>query len=295
MLAEVDVLVFDIQDVGARFYTYISTLGYVLEGAAEKGIPIVVLDRPNPIGGLQVEGPVTEDSLKSFVGFARVPIRHGMTIGELALMYNGQGWLAGGVRAKLYVVRMENWRRAMWYDQTGLRWIKPSPNMVSLATATVYPGTCLFEGVNVSEGRGSDHPFEYIGAPWLKSAQVLETLARVQLKGVKFETVQFTPTKRAAGTGTPKFSGQGCNGIAVHVVDRQMFEPVRAGLSLIWAIRVLQPEKFEWRESWFDRLCGTADVRKMLEAGKTPDEAIARWTGALDEFKRLRAKYLLYD
>jgi uncharacterized protein YbbC (DUF1343 family) len=216
MLAGLDVLVFDIQDVGARFYTYISTMGHVMGAAAKMNIPFVVLDRPNPLTGTRVEGPVAEDSMLSrlvplppklatgakpelstppdstlsLVTFAPIPIMHGMTVGELAMMYNGQGWLEDSIRVHLTVIRMKNWSRDFWYDETGLQWVNPSPNMLTLKTAMVYPGVCLFEGVNISEGRGTDKPFEYIGAPWLNTAQVIELLDNASLPGVQFEPIQ---------------------------------------------------------------------------------------------------------
>jgi uncharacterized protein YbbC (DUF1343 family) len=294
MLEGVDVLVFDIQDVGARFYTYISTLGHVMSAAAEFKIPVVVLDRPNPITGARVEGPVAEDSMLSFVAFAPIPIMHGMTVGELAMMYNGQGWLDRNLRIHLTVVRMKNWRRALWFDETALEWIKPSPNMLNLNTAIVYPGTCLFEGVNVSEGRGTDKPFEYVGAPWLNSAQVIELLGNAKLPGVQFESIQFTPGKRSQNAYAPKYADQGCNGIFVEVTGREEFQPVRTALHLLWAMKMIHPERFEWRERTMDRLCGTPMVRRLLDEGMSPDEIIARWKPGLEEFKVVRTKYLLY-
>ena len=180
-LKGLDILIFDIQDVGARFYTYESTMSLAMEAAAEKRIPFIVLDRPNPIDGEHMSGFVLDDSLRSFVGLHRIPIRHGMTIGELATLVNSEGWLANGVKANLIVVKTEGWSRHQWYDQTGLRWINPSPNMKSLATATVYPGTCLFEGTNLSEGRGTDHPFEQIGAPFVEGKRWAGELARLKI------------------------------------------------------------------------------------------------------------------
>ena len=294
MMQSVDLLVFDIQDVGARFYTYISTLGHCMEAAAERGAAVIVLDRPNPVGGDHVEGPLLLDSLKSFVGFAPIPILHGMTVGELAMMYNGEGWLKGGVRPILRVVKMERWERTMWYDQTGLRWVKPSPNMPTVSTAAVYPGTCLFEGTNVSEGRGTDRPFEYIGAPWLNSAQVIEILENAALRGVEFEPIQFTPVKRPNNVEAPKFADRGCNGLYVRVTDRETFEPVRTGIYLLWAVRSVHPDKFEWRVPAIDERSGTTEIRMLLDAGEDPEKIVARWRKGLEEFRTRRAKYLLY-
>ncbi|MGB5874573.1 MAG: DUF1343 domain-containing protein [Bacteroidota bacterium] len=320
MLEGLDLILFDVQDVGARFYTYISTMGHVMGAAAKKKIPFVVLDRPNPITGARVEGPVAEDSMLSImvpvkpkptagatvegpvavdstlslVTFAPIPIMHGMTVGELAMMYNGQGYLEDSVRAHLTVVRMKNWTRDLWYDETGIQWVNPSPNMLTLRTALVYPGTCLFEGVNVSEGRGTDKPFEYIGAPWLNTVQVIELLENASLPGVKFEPIQFTPTKRPKNVTAPKFTKQGCNGIRIEVTEREEYQAVRTGIVLLWAIRMIHPERLEWKGKTFDLLAGTTIVRSMLERGRTPDQVIASWHESLQAFKEVRQKYLLY-
>ncbi len=294
MMKGIDVMIFDIQDVGARFYTFISTLGFTMEAAAEKGIPFIVLDRPDPIGGFYVDGPVAEDSMRSFVAYAPIPTAYGMTTGELAEMYNGEGWLHNGKKCNLIVAKMDGWNRHMWYDQTGLKWIKPSPNMPTLATATVYTGTCIFEGTNVSEGRGTDKPFEYIGAPWLNAEKIAAELNELKLKGVKFESLDLTPTMRPNNAYAPKYNNQKCSDVYVKVTDRNTFEPVRAGLYLLWAIRKDDPGKFKFKDKTFDRLCGTPEVREMLEQGKTPEEIFASWEPALSHFKKLRANYLLY-
>ena len=293
-LAGIDLLVFDIQDVGARFYTYISTLGHVLSAAGEVGIPVLVLDRPNPIRGVAIAGPIPDDSLLSFVAYAPIPIVYGMTVGELARMYNGEGWLENGVRVALTVIAMEQWSRDQWYDETGLAWISPSPNMISLQTAMVYPGTCLFEGTNISEGRGTERPFEYVGAPWMNSALVIEILEGQKLPGVRFESVQFTPTRRVHPSSEVKYEGQGCNGIFVEVSDRSAYEPVSIGITLLWAVRAVHPDRFAWRTGWIDRLTGTPAVREGIESGAKPTTIIERWRGPLKEFERLRERYLLY-
>jgi len=295
MLKGIDVLIYDIQDVGARFYTYVSTLGYIIEAGAENRIPVVVLDRPNPIGGMYVDGPVRDDTLKSFVAFGKIPIAHGMTVGELAMMYNGEGWLRNGIKADLRVIRMENWKRSMWYDQTGLQWIRPSPNMPTLAAATVYTGTCLFEGVNISEGRGTKRPFEYVGAPWLDAVRVATLLMKTPLQGVKLRPIQFTPTQRPNNAEPPKYNRKLCNGIFVIVTDRTAFEPVKVGLELLWAIKTTHPDKMQWRLPTFDRLSGTPSVRTMLDGGKSPDEIFTSWKPDLERFKNVRARYLLYQ
>jgi uncharacterized protein YbbC (DUF1343 family) len=295
MMKGIDVLIYDIQDVGARFYTYISTLGHAMEAAAEHTIPMIVLDRPNPIQGLYIDGPVRHDTLKSFVAFGKIPIAHGMTVGELALMYNGEQWLEKGLKADLKVIAMENWKRTMWYDQTGLKWVRPSPNMPTLATATVYTGTCLFEGVNISEGRGTDKPFEYISAPWIDVNRVAQLLKNAPLKGVSFQPNEVTPTQRPNNARAPKYNGEPCKGIFVDVTDRNSFEPVKAGIYLLWAIRTAHPDQIQWRQQTIDRLSGTVTVRTMIDAGKTPQEIFQTWQEGLEYFKSIRSKYLLYN
>ena len=284
MMKNIDVLIFDIQDVGARFYTFISTLGLAMEAASEKGIPIIVLDRPNPIRGEYVDGPVALDSMESFVAYAPIPAAYGMTIGELALMYNQEGWLHNGKKCNLIVAKMEGWTRNLWYNQTGLKWIKPSPNMTSLSTAIVYPGTCIFEGTNVSEGRGTDKPFEYIGAPWLNAVEAAKDLNHYNLEGVKFEPIQITPVKTPNNAAQPKYFNQKCNDVYIKVTDRNIFKPVESALYLFWEIKKNCPENFKWREKTFDRLCGTPKVRLMLDEGKSPGEIISSWKEDLNIF-----------
>ncbi len=294
MLKGIDVLIYDLQDVGAKFYTNLSTLGFAMEAASEKGIPIIVLDRPNPIRGTYVDGPVTDDSMRSFVGYATIPIAHGLTVGELAQMYNGESWLHNGRKADLTVVKMEGWARNMWHDQTGLAWTKPSPNMPALSTATVYTGTCFFEGTNVSEGRGTDKPFELIGAPWLDTERLVPELNRLSLPGVEFEGARFIPALKPGNTHPPKYDGEPCNGVFIKVTDRDKFEPVKAGLYLLWAIKNGHPKAFEWKTATIDRLAGTAELRNMLDEEKTPQEIISTWQAGLKKYVFLRSKYLIY-
>ena len=295
MMKNIDVLIFDIQDVGARFYTFISTLGFVMEAASEKGIPIIVLDRPNPIRGVYVDGPAALDSMESFVAYAPIPTAYGMTIGELALMYNKEGWLHNGKKCNLIIAKMEGWTRNMWYDQTGLKWIKPSPNMSYLSTAIVYPGTCFFEGTNISEGRGTDKPFEYIGAPWLNAVEIAKDLNHYSLGGVKFKAIETIPVLIPNNATQPKYFNQKCNDVYIKVTDRNIFKPLESALYLLWEINKNNPENFKWKENVFDRLCGTPEVRLMLNEGKTPEEIISSWQKDLDKFKKIRSKYLLYN
>ena len=295
MLKDIDVLIFDIQDVGARFYTYISTMSYCMEACAEMGKKFIVLDRPNPIRGVYVDGPILEPRFKSFVGLHPIPVAHGMTVGELAKMFNDEGWLENGVKADLTVVKMENYSRKMWFDQTGLPWVKPSPNMMTLKTAIVYTATCFIEGTNVSEGRGTQHPFEWIGAPWIDGEKLAKELNHYKLPGVKFEPISFTPTDIEKVTVDPKYEGEKCGGVYLNVYDREKFEPVKVGVYILYALKKLYPDKFKWRTAGQDRLWGTDKVRLMIDEGKNPDEIIKTWEDDVKKFLSIRQKYLLYN
>jgi uncharacterized protein YbbC (DUF1343 family) len=295
MLKDIDVLIFDIQDVGARFYTYISTMSYCMEACAEMGKKFIVLDRPNPIRGVYVDGPILEPRFKSFVGLHPIPVAHGMTVGELAKMFNDEGWLENGVKADLTVVKMENYSRKMWFDQTGLPWVKPSPNMMTLKTAIVYTATCFIEGTNVSEGRGTQHPFEWIGAPWIDGEKLAKELNYYKPPGVKFEPISFTPTDIEKVTVDPKYEGEKCGGVYLNVYDREKFEPVKVGVYILYALKKLYPDKFKWRTAGQDRLWGTDKVRLMIDEGKKPDEIIKTWEDDVKKFLSIRQKYLLYN
>lgn len=294
MLKDVDVLIYDIQDVGVRFYTYISTLSYAMEAAAENNIPFIVLDRPNPIRGTWVEGFLREDSLSSFVGLHPITVATGMTIGELATMYNNEGWLKDGIKANLEVVKMEGWNRAMWYDQTGLKWLPPSPNIPTLETAILYPGTCFFEGVNISEGRGTMKPFENIGAPYIDGSAWANELNTMGLKGVAFEATEFTPQSIPNMATRPKRLDEKCGGVLVKVTDREVLEPVRVGVAMLVAAKKLYPDSLKWRERSIDRLSGTPKLRQAVDAGKSTDEIVEMWKGDVETFKAVRQKHLLY-
>jgi len=294
MLKEIDVLLFDIQDVGARFYTFISTMLLCMEAAAENNIHFVVLDRPNPITGVKMEGPLRVDSLKTFVGWAPIPIAHGMTVGELAVLANLEGWLSNRKPTKLTVVKMENWKRSMWFDQTKLQWIKPSPNMRSLETALVYPGTCLIEGVNVSEGRGTEKPFEYIGAPWIDGKTLARKLNSQKLSGVTFEPIEFTPQEIPNVAANPKYKDMKCGGIYVKVTNRNTFAPVKTGIAIVKAIYELYPDSLKFRERGFDRLAGTPVIREMILVGKSVADIEAMWKNEVKQFAAKRNKALLY-
>ncbi|OYV88137.1 MAG: hypothetical protein B7Z63_01185 [Ignavibacteriae bacterium 37-53-5] len=293
MLKGIDILIYDIQDVGTRFYTFISTLDYCLEAAAENHIKFIVLDKPDMLRADLVDGPMLVDSLRSFIGIQPIPSVYGMTPGELATMMNDDGMLKGGVKADLTVIRMENYRRNMWYDETGLKWIVPSPNLPDMNAVEVYPGNVLLEATNVSEGRGTEHPFEIIGAPYIDSEKLISLLDKQKLSGVTFQPADFTPRALPAA-GEPKYLGELCHGVKVVVTGRNSLKPVEMGVTLVWAIRKLYPQEFKFIPSYFDRLAGTSSMRSMLEDGKTPLEIFASWRKDNKRFEILRKKYLLY-
>lgn len=295
MLNQVDILVYDIQDVGGRYFTYISTMGLAMEAAAEKGIPFVILDRPNPINGREVEGNILEGDFSSFIGMYPIPVRHGMTVGELSKMINEEGWLEQGIKVKLTVIPMKNWKREMWYDQTGLTYIKPSPNIPNLQCATAYPGTCLLEGTNISEGRGTTLPFLLFGAPWIESKRLNQKLHLLKLNGIVFRDTTFTPISIPGMAENPKYQDTLCSGSVIKIIDRDNFEPYRTGLWIVKTIHDLYPEQFRWRTRHFDALCGTDRVRLAIKQGDHPDSLIKSWQAELENFKKVRNKYLLYD
>jgi beta-N-acetylhexosaminidase len=287
ILQDIDVLVFDIQDVGARFYTYIYTMALAMEAAAENSKGFVVLDRPNPINGYSVEGNVLEQELASFVGLYPIPVRHGMTVGELAKMFNEQGWLGSGVKADLVIIPMEGWHRHMWYDQTGLNFIKPSPNMPDLETAVIYPGLCLLEGTNVSEGRGTKRPFRQFGAPWIDSKRLADRLNELALPGMYFEPVSFTPA-------SSKYQGQICNGVRIIITERDQLEPFYSGVRIVNEVYRMYPHDFQWQARHFDRLCGTSTIRDAITSQSSLNKLRSKWQVELQSFQKIRDKYLIY-
>lgn len=293
MLEGVGVLLFDIQDVGARFYTYTSTMARTMEKAAAHNLPYVVLDRPNPIGGIAVEGPLLEPEHSSFVGLYPVPIRHGFTVGEYASYLAGEGFIPGGEGLDLHVVTMEGWRREMSYSDTGVPWIRPSPNMATPITAQVYPGLCLIEGTNVSEGRGTDRPFELIGAPWAEPEEVSASLAKLNLPGVKFHPALFTPGRPGSSLEV-KWNGISCGGIRIEVTDPRSYRAVLTGMAVVRAFRHLYPEHFVWRAPHFDRLAGTVLVREGIEADHDPFQIAEQWKEPLRTWREGASSYWLY-
>lgn len=285
----VESVLFDIQDVGSRFYTYIWTMSDAMEGAALAGVEFIVLDRPNPISGLQAEGPVLDPAYSTFVGRLAISQRHGMTVAELAQMFNEEflPGRIGGLKANLKVVKMEGWSRDMFYESTGLPWILPSPNMPTVDTAVAYPGTCLIEGTNLSEGRGTTRPFELMGAPYI-DGRLAEALRELQLPGVAFREAYFTPT-------FSKWANKPVGGIQLFITDRREFDPIRTTLFIIKTAKDLYPTDFGWRtDNWIDKLTGSDWVRTAIDAGKSVDEVIAGWQEQLEAFRAMRENYLLY-
>lgn len=291
-LSGLDALVVDLQDVGTRFYTFVYTMAHVMEAAGEIGLPVVVLDRPNPIGGEAVEGPVLDPRMASFVGRFPLPVRHGMTVGELARMFCA----VFGVRCELRVVPMSGWRRDMNARTTGLPWVAPSPNMPTPETALVYPGGCLIEGTNLSEARGTTRPFELLGAPWLDVPAWTDAIGRHSLPGVLLRPTGFRPMFH-------KHSGRTCRGCQVHVTDETSFRPFRTYLAMLIEARRLHPDRFDWRREPYefeterlaiDLLLGRPEIRPALEQGVPLAEIEADWLPGLEAFGRLRARFLAY-
>lgn len=283
MLKDVDVLVYDLQEVGGRTWTYVSTMALSMQAAAKKRIPFVVLDRPNPIGGEIVEGALLDPRFKSFVGMYPIPARHGMTVGELATLFNRKY----GIGADLVVARVENWRRSEWFDQTGLPWVNPSPNLRSLAAVTSYPGSVYFEGTTLTEGRGTDRPFEQIGAPWLNAPEVAKVMNEMRLPGIRFEAISMPVSQTAS-----KFKGQTIPAIRFVITDRQAYRPVRTSLLLIDEIRRQHPRDFAWTGT-IDRLTGSDQVRLAIEGGRLLP-LLEEWDREAADFRESRKPFLLY-
>lgn len=286
MLAGLDALVFDLQDIGARFYTYAGTLSHVMRGAAAAGIPVIVLDRPNPLGGLALEGPILEPEHASLVGRHPIPIRHGATLGEL-----GRLWARFGAGEEPYVVPCAGWKRDMLWRHTGLAWVPPSPAMPAPETALVYPGICLLEGTNVSEGRGTANPFQWFGAPWAQAEELADRLNAEELPGCRFRPIRFRPT-------ASKHHGEVCEGCQLHVTDPAAFLPVAAGVAVLSVFRTVY-DTFAWRETAatyaVDRLAGSTRLRTAIDAGLSWPELAAEWLEGLDAHRRLLLDVALYS
>jgi len=292
MLSDVDVLVFDMQDVGCRIYTFAYTMANSMAAAKRFGKKVIVCDRPNPINGTDVAGNVLEPEHASFVGLFPIPTRHGMTLGELALLFNNHF----GIACDLEVVPMEGWQRRYWLDETDSPWVLPSPNIPTLDSAIVFPGTVYFEGTQISEGRGTTRPFELVGAPYVDSEQYAQQLNDLDLPGVHFRSCIFRPTFQ-------KHSGVSCGGVQIHVTDRAAFEPVTTGLHMVKVAHDLYPDEFRWKEppyeyvydrNPFDVIAGTSSIRRGIESGEKIAALQESWKQRLDEFERVRADHLLY-
>jgi uncharacterized protein YbbC (DUF1343 family)/CubicO group peptidase (beta-lactamase class C family) len=281
MLEGLDAIVIDLQDIGARFYTYMTTMAYVMEEAAKRQLLVVVLDRPNPVAGVQIEGPMLDKGLLGFTGYMPMPIRHGMTLGELAKLFNAENHIG----ADLTVIPVKNWRRDAWFDETGLPWINPSPNMRNLLQATLYPGIGAFESTNVSVGRGTDTPFEQIGAPWIDGVALADALNARRLPGIRFYPVRFTPTAN-------KYSGQECQGVFMVVTNRDVLRPVRVGVEIAAMLNKLYGSKFDLDAA--DRLFGSKEGLARIRAGDDPATIAQSWNAGESRWRLLRNPYLLY-
>ena len=258
MLSGVNLIIYDIQDIGTRFYTYITTLGLVMEAAGELGIPILVLDRPNPIRGDIIEGPVLNLEYQSFIGYYPISIRYGGTVGDLAKKIIKQNWIPKA--PDLTVIPSEGWDHHLWFDETDLPWVSPSPNIPDLETAIIYPGMCLIEGTNISEGRGTPNPFKWIGAPWIDGRNLSQTLNKFNLPGVVFVPISFTPVSIPGKAVNPKFENQKCNGVEVRIIDRNGYRSVDTGVMTLFALFNMAPEKFEFREKHLNQLWGSNEL-----------------------------------
>jgi uncharacterized protein YbbC (DUF1343 family) len=281
MLSGIDTLVVDLQDIGARFYTYMTTMAYVMEEAAKNKMSVVVLDRPNPINGFQVEGPTLDKSALSFVGYFPMPIRHGMTLGELAQLFNAENKIG----VDLTVIPLRNWKRDQWFDATGLPWINPSPNMRNLIQATLYPGIGAIEGTNVSVGRGTDTPFEQVGAPWINGVALSDALNARAIPGIRFYPVRFTPA-------SSKYANEECSGVFMIVTDRAAVHPVRVGAEIAAMLNKLYGAKYELEAA--DKLFGSKEGLAQIRAGADPADIITSWAAGEARWRSLRAKYLIY-
>jgi uncharacterized protein YbbC (DUF1343 family) len=291
-LAAIDALLFDVQDVGSRYYTYAATMALCMRAAQAASVKVVILDRPNPIGGVQVEGGGLEPGLENFCGLYPIPQRHGMTVGELARLYND----TFGIGCDLDVVACEGWRRSDYYDQTDLPWVMPSPNMPAVDTAVVYPGMCLLEGTNLSEGRGTTRPFELFGAPFIDGRRLADELSRYGLRGALFRPCAFQPT-------FDKFAGRYCGAVQIHVADRRTFEPYRTGIAVLVAVKKLWPADFKWRTEPYefrddvlaiDLLTGKPAVREAIDRGEDLDAVMQVACAGTDAYEAGRGKALLY-
>lgn len=296
MLEDIDMLIFDIQDIGARFYTYISTMGYAMQAAAEQDIPFMVLDRPNPLGGYSQEGFVLEEGFESFVGLYPIPVAHGLTVGELARMIKGEAMLEGLNNLDLQVVEMKHWNRDMLWPDTGLDWIPPSPNIPDFETALIYPGACFFERTSASEGRGTMQPFIQLGAPWIDGEELAAKLNERDLPGLDFEAISFTPHSIEGMADNPSWEGEQVQGVKYVITNSKEVEPVAAGIHVLDVFHRASQEAGEddFLMSSIGTLAGTDRLYEMMQSGSSAQEIIDSWRREVEEFEELRKPYLLY-
>lgn len=294
ILKDIDVLVFDIQDIGARFYTYISTMGYIMEAGAENDIPVYILDRPNPIGRI-AEGPIIQQEFYSGVGRYPIPVRHGLTVGELASMIKDKGWINDADKLDLQIIEAKGWNPSKPYTAAKQTWINPSPNIRNINEALVYPGTCLFEATNFSEGRGSEKPFEWVGAPYVDSEKLIEELNRRNIEGISIEAVTYTPTCPPDAFYKPKYNGEECHGIALTVTDPVNFRSLEFGVHLIDALIELYPNDFViTRPYWMNKLWGNRDAYEMFTSNEPAEKIIKTYEREVAKYVEIREEYLLY-
>lgn len=293
MLNGVDALIFDIQDVGARFYTYISTMGYIMEAGAEHGIPVYILDRPNPIGRL-AEGPILQQDHKSFIGMYPIPIRHGMTVGELALMIRDLGWIEHSKELELHIVELSGWNPDKPFVKTKMKWIDPSPNIRNVNEALVYPGMCLFEASNFSDGRGTEHPFEWVGADYVDSDKLIAELQKRDIPGIRINPVEYIPVDMPGYAMNPKYEGKTVKGLELTVTDPVRFRSVEFGIHLIEILHKFYPEQFVLYKPRMGRTFGNNDLYEKILAGESAATIISDYQNELEQFIKIREKYLLY-
>ena len=267
---------------------------YIIQAASEHNIEVFILDRPNPLGGEKVEGPVLNNDFQSFIGIAPISILHGMTIGELALLFTLENYIAADNFPKFQIIKMKGWKRNSYWDDLNITWLPTSPNIPTFETALVYPGTCLIEGTNISEGRGTENPFLTIGAPFINHGELISELNIDETTGIKLSPTKFVPVEIKGKAVNPKFNGEKCYGINIKVIDKTKFSAVDFGLNLIYVLHKLYPDEFEFRENHFDLLAGTDKIRKSIENGDSPDKLKKLWQKDLNIFKKIRNKYLLY-
>ncbi|MFC2161048.1 exo-beta-N-acetylmuramidase NamZ domain-containing protein [Acidobacteriota bacterium] len=294
MLKDVDVLIYDIQDVGVKFYTFVSNLFLAMTAAEQQDIPIIVLDRPNPITAKRVEGAITLPAYASFVGVMPLPMRYGMTVGELSNLFNGETYGGFSINADLTVLEMTGYTRDMWYDEIGFPWTATSPNMTTLDTAIIYPGTCLMEGTNLSEGRGTDTPFLTIGAPYLDAQEWLDEISEEALIGVEIDVVTFNPKAISGVTSNPKYKDEECYGFHFKITDRESLDPIELAVASLCAAQKLYPQHFKMTK-YIDKLWGNENLRAMVSEGKDYHSILQTCESGIERFRKVREKYLLYQ